>query len=850
MPIYKEKIDRRFLPVVPLRSIVAFPAIPMSIEISDAAAAGACERADKDDAPVFLITQKDASAEHPVPENFYEVGVVARIKQMLTLPDGSARIIFEGMCRASVLSWSAMTDAQSSVTEGGLSAEVLCKTVIVEDNGGVRGEALVREMVDRYKEYISHMPKASGDLSLAVASIENPGLLADFLACNILGNAEDKQKVLEEFDPLRRCEVLALAMERELEIVKEELKIHKKVCDAMDRNQRDYYLREQLKAIQGELDMEPAEYDGEIEEYREKIASAHLPEEVAEKLNKELKRLAKSPYSSAESSVSRSYLDTCLEIPWKKLSRDRIDLEHAKKILERDHDGLPKIKERIIEYLAVKKLTPDIKGQILCFVGPPGTGKTSIVRSIAAAMNRKYVRVSLGGVRDEADIRGHRKTYIGAMPGRIVTAITQAGVRNPLILLDEIDKLTRDAHGDPSSALLEVLDSEQNKTFRDHFVEMPLDLSDCIFIATANTLETVPAPLIDRMEIIELKTYTRHEKAAIAKNHLIPKQKKRHGISARALKITDEALFELIDFYTAEAGVRNLEREIGNICRKAARRIVEEDLKTVTVDRENVAALLGPRKAIPDRIPDECEVGEVNGLAYTELGGDMLRIEAAVMPGTGKIELTGSLGDVMKESAKAAVTYIRTRTEKLGIDPDFYKNRDLHIHVPEGAVPKDGPSAGITMITALASALSGRAVRREYAMTGEISLRGRVMAIGGLREKTLAAYKAGVKKIFIPADNLKDMEDVDPVVREAIEFIPVKNADEVLERVLLPLPHGENASVLCEDASGVRLPVVDPQKRRTLEVSSENRTAPEFSGSETGEDGSAKDVQRDKQVNA
>nr|MBQ4317808.1 endopeptidase La [Clostridia bacterium] len=523
----------------------------------------------------------------------------------------------------------------------------------------------------------------------------------------------------------------------------------------------------------------------EIEEYYEKIDALKLAPEIEEKLYKEIKKLTKLPFGSAEGSVIKSYLDVCLEFPWKKLTKDRVDIEAASKILERDHDGLEKVKQRILEFLAVKQLNPDVKNQILCLVGPPGTGKTSIVASIAKAMKRKYVRVSLGGVRDEADIRGHRKTYIGAMPGRIIAALTQAGVRNPIILLDEIDKMTRDAHGDPSSALLEVLDAEQNKAFRDHFMELPVDLSECIFIATANTLETVPTPLIDRMEIIELKIYTRHEKLAIAKNHLIPKQMKRHGLNKRMLRITDDAIYELIDFYTREAGVRNLEREIANICRKAAKKLIEDGEGRIDIDAKDISSYLGRRKVKPDRISDEDEVGVVNGLAYTELGGDILKIEASVMPGTGKLELTGSLGDVMKESARTAISYIRAHADALHVDSEFYKTKDIHIHVPEGAVPKDGPSAGVSITTALTSELSGRPVKRDIAMTGEISLRGSVIAIGGLKEKTMAAYQAGVHTVLIPADNMEDLEDIDPTVRSELEFIPCKKLDDVLSRAII-----------------------------------------------------------------
>ena len=649
----------------------------------------------------------------------------------------------------------------------------------------MKAEALVAEMRNTFDSFSKLMPKPSNELVTAIKSLSDPGLLADFIAGSVLMNYVDKQMVLEEFDPMRRAELVCLLMERESDILRTEMNIHKKVRAQLDANQRDYYLKEQLRAIRDELGENEEEEDEEIVEYNSKIAAANLPDEVREKLVKEVKKLAKTPYTSAESSVMRNYLDLCLELPWGVKSKDRIDVAAAKKILDEDHDGLDRVKERILEFIAVKQLNPELKNQVLCLVGPPGTGKTSIGASVARALKRKYVRVSLGGVRDEADIRGHRKTYIAAMPGRIVTAINQAGTMNPVILLDEIDKLTRDAHGDPASALLEVLDAEQNKAFRDHFVELPVDLSDCLFIATANDMENIPRPLADRMEIIELKIYTRHEKLAIAKDHLIPKQLKRHGLNKRMLRIKEDAVLEIIDFYTREAGVRNLEREIASVCRKAAKNIVGQGLKSVTVKAENVKDYLGVRKILPDKIYSDNEVGVVNGLAYTEVGGDLLRVEAAAMPGSGKGELTGSLGDVMKESAKAAITYIRSHSEELGVDSEFYKTKDIHIHVPEGAVPKDGPSAGVTIITALASELSGKPVRRDIAMTGEVTLRGRVLAIGGLKEKTMAAYKAGVHTVCIPSENQRDLSEIDPLVRENLEFIPCSNVDQVLKAAIV-----------------------------------------------------------------
>ncbi len=792
MPRYIEKIDRMTLPVVTLSGIVIFPVIPMSFEISDADAVKVCEQARLDNTAVFFVMEKDTGKEKKTENDWREVGTVARIRQSIRHPDGSLRVVVEGECRACV-------SAIVSVEDGVRLADLIAKTVTLEDGGGVRGAAILQELRDVCREFVSHIPKPSDELQTALQAIDDVGLLADFIACNLLIRAEDKQTVLSLFDPMARAERLAVLMLQELEIMKTELQIHRRVKEAIDAGQREYYLREQLKAIQAELHEGSSsgangqigmdggfEDDSEIEEYQNAIAKAHLPQQVREKLTKDLRKLERTPYGAAESSVLRNYLDTCLEIPWCKLTRDRVDIALAKKILDRDHDGLEKVKQRILEFLAVRQLNPDLKNQILCLVGPPGTGKTSVVQSIAHAMKRNYVRVSLGGVRDEADIRGHRKTYVGAMPGRIVNALIQAGVRNPLILLDEIDKLTSDAHGDPASALLEVLDGEQNKAFRDHFVELPLDLSDCMFIATANTLETISRPLIDRMEIIELQQYTRHEKVSIAQNHLLPKQRKRHGLDGRTLRIESDAFYELIDYYTREAGVRNLEREIASICRKAAKEILETSAKSITVTVEKLTEYLGKRKYLPETMSAVDEVGVVNGLAYTEVGGELLRVEVAAMLGSGKLELTGSLGDVMKESAHAALTYIRSHASELGIDPVFYKEKDLHIHVPEGAVPKDGPSAGVTMATALASELSGRPVRRDIAMTGEITLRGRVLPIGGLREKSMAAYQAGIRTILIPADNGRDVDECDAKVRAEVNFLPCKTLDEVLKTALVP----------------------------------------------------------------
>ncbi len=774
MPNYVEKVEELSLPVVALRDTVAFPAAPLNIELSDNESIAAAEAASNDDSFVFLVTQTVTDDREIHLGELEKVGTVARIKQFVRTSDGDVRILTEGFARASVLSLRRSDDY--------VRAEVLCKVISMPDDGGLRGKAAVRAIFDATKSIFHFLSPSGADIVKSAKKITDPGLLADFLAANILLHPDDKQEILACFDPLQRAELLVLLLEKESEILALEHEIHKSVRERIEQNQREYYLKEQLRVIEDEL----GEGDGEIAEYDRRIRSAKLPKEVEAKLLKENRRMAKTSYGSPEANVLRNYLDVCLELPWTKKSKDRLNIAQVKKVLDEDHDGLLDVKERILEYLAVKQLSPDLKNQIICLVGPPGVGKTSIASSIARAMNRKYVRVSLGGVRDEAEIRGHRKTYIGAMPGRIMTALTNAETNNPLVLLDEIDKLTQDAHGDPSSALLEVLDPEQNRIFRDHFVEIPFDLSDCFFLATANSLDGVPRPLIDRMEVIKLDAYTKREKLSIAENHLFPKQLKRHGLTRNKLRVTKDALDELITYYTHEAGVRNLERAIAELCRKAAKRFVEtSDVRRITVTKESLSDLLGPRKLIPDRIAEEPEVGVVNGLAYTELGGDMLKIECAVLDGTGKIELTGSLGDVMKESARTAISFVRSIAKDYGIPTDFYRTKDIHIHVPEGAVPKDGPSAGVTMTVALVSALTGLPVRNDIAMTGEISLRGRVLAIGGLKEKTMAAYAAGVHTVLIPIDNERDIPRLDPLARENLCFIPCTKASDVLKEALI-----------------------------------------------------------------
>ncbi len=774
MPKYIEKIEKLSLPVIAIKGVVAFPSVSLSFEITDEICIRAAEAAFETDSCVLICTVADLDADTITPDTLFRVGTVSRIKQSVKTPEGNMRVITEGYSRATVTSFRVFADY--------LSAEVICKTLTMTDEDSIRTQAYCRAILTETEHLVAFLPSVSDDVMMAARSIKNAALLADFIASNILVKFPDKQTILECFDPIKRIELLIALLKEEASLLEYELEIHKKVRSNINQNQKEYYLREQVRVIQDELGD-----NSEPDEYLERIMNAKLPDEVHQKLLKENDRMAKTPFGSSEASVIRSYLDICLEIPWTAQTKDRIDIRAAEKILNDDHDGMEKVKERILEYLAVKQLNPKLGNQILCLVGPPGVGKTSVGASIAKAMKRKYVRVSLGGIRDEADIRGHRKTYIGSMPGRIINALIQAKVRNPLILLDEIDKLTRDSHGDPSSALLEVLDSEQNKSFRDHFVELPFDLSDCLFIATANTLDTIPRPLLDRMEVIELKTYTKNEKISIAHNHLIPKQIKRHGMNRRMLAITDSAISEIADYYTREAGVRNLERAIAELCRKSAKRFVEEsELKHIKITEKNISDYLGIRKFLPEHISEEDEVGTVNGLAYTQAGGDMLRVEVAVLEGTGKIELTGSLGDVMKESARIALSFVRSIASEYGISPDFYQKHDFHIHFPEGAVPKDGPSAGVTMVTALVSALTGRRVRRDIAMTGEISLRGKVLAIGGLKEKTMAAFTAGVTTVLLPEDNMRNLEELDTQVREALTFIPCRTASDVLSHALLP----------------------------------------------------------------
>ena len=773
MSKYKEKIENMVLPAIPMRGLVIFPNIPTSFEINSKHSVQAMKAAPLYGGNVFLAAVKNPEKKDEKPE-MYPVGVVAKIKQSLKLPDGNYRLLVEPSARAEI---------NSIVSENEyIRVSVLAKTVQLSDNTSVKVQALMTETSDIFQEYIKLMPKISAEIIVRVQAITDPGVLADFIAANVLFRYQDKQEVLEEYDPLHRLEKLNLILERETEVLAMRNDLHEKVRAQLGDNQREYFLKEQLKVIQDELGMNEEDEDG----FFSKIESSAFDEDTKKRLYKEASKLNKMPFGSSESSVIRNYLDTILELPTGKYTKDICDVKRARKVLDEDHNGMEKVKTRILEYIAVKQLSPELKGQIICLIGPPGVGKSSIAKSIARAMNRNFVRISLGGVRDEADIRGHRKTYIGAMPGRITEALIRADSMNPVVLLDEIDKLSRDAHGDPASALLEVLDSDQNKTFRDHFLEIPLDVSECVFIATANEADTIPDALYDRMEIINLPSYTRNEKAAIFRDHLFPKQLKRHGLTKRQVKLDESAVFELIDYYTHEAGVRNLEREAASVIRKIAMKFVSDGIKSYKLTKEAVTELLGARKTKPDALLESDTVGVVNGLAWTSLGGEMLQVEAVSMEGTGKLELTGKLGDVMKESAQAAISYIRKNAVSLGIEnTEFYKNRDIHVHVPEGAVPKDGPSAGVTMISALCSELSGVPARKDVAMTGEITLTGRVLPIGGLREKTMAAYRNGIKTVIIPHDNISDLEEVDVLVKEAITFIPVKHVSEVLDIILV-----------------------------------------------------------------
>ncbi len=772
-----EYVEKQVLPAIALRGIVVFPNIVTSFELARKQSIRALKRAENGDGRIFLVAQTDPSVLDPAVSDLQTVGVVAKIERSFKLPGGNYQVVAEGVCRGELQAL--------ELGEDGLTASVFVRKINYESYDELEQLAAIKDAWSALTEYLKYTPNQSREVTEAARNINDAASLADYLASSFLIKADDRQAVLDIYEPVERLNKFTALIRAELEYMYLDTDIQNKVRINLQRSQRDAYLREQLRVIHSELGSgEDEESFTDDEDLTEEIKKRQLPIEVRAKLLKEAAKLNKMPFGSQEAAVIRNYIEICLELPWEKHTNDRLDVEKASKILEKDHDGLKKVKDRILEYIAVKKLSPEISGQILCLVGPPGVGKTSIARSIARALNKKYVRVALGGVRDEADIRGHRKTYVGSMPGRIVNGLKLAGSSNPVMLLDEIDKLTRDAHGDPASALLEVLDSEQNKTFRDHFLELPLDLSRCMFITTANTLETIPSALLDRLEVIQMDSYSEKEKLSIALNHLIPKQLKQHGLTKRNLGFTEDGIKILINSYTREAGVRNLEREIANICRKVAKLVVSGEVKSFTADVKGVKQLLGAEHFTPDKIYSKNEVGVVNGLAWTAVGGEMLRIEALSMAGNGKLELTGNLGDVMKESAKAAISYIRSRNDVFGVNPKFTEEKDIHIHVPEGAVPKDGPSAGISIACSVLSALTGRAVKQSVAMTGELTLTGRVLKIGGLKEKAMAAYKAGVSTVIIPEENLADVEDFDEEIKNALSFLPVNSFLQVARAAL------------------------------------------------------------------
>ena len=769
-----EKLYSGVLPILALRGLAVFPDQTVHFDIGRPQSLKALETAMKGDQHLLLVPQKDLTEDSPKLSGLYPMGTVVKVKQVLKTQSENLRVLVTGLCRARIAELEQVEPYFSGVVEAVAEAQA---------TDTARNHALCREANMLYGIYCELAEQPAQAVQLRMMASNNVGFIADAIAQNSGMDYQDKAKLLCQLNPVRRMEQTIRLLHREIEMLRLEADIQEKTHASIDRNQKDYYLREQMRVIRDELG--EGDEQAEFDEYRRKISLLQLAEEHKEKLYKDVDRLKKQPFGSAEASVLRNYLDTVLELPWNTKTKERVDVAQAQKVLEKDHFGMEKVKERILEIIAVRQMAPEMPPQILCLVGPPGVGKTSIAYSIARSLNRKMARISLGGVHDEADIRGHRKTYVGAMPGRILAAMTQAGSRNPLLLLDEIDKLGSDHRGDPSAALLEVLDAEQNKTYRDHYLEIPFDLSEVMFVTTANTLDTVPRPLLDRMEVIELGSYTDEEKLMIAKNHLLPKQMAKHGIKKTQLKVSDDAIREIIRCYTRESGVRNLERSLAQICRKADRILLDGEVKKISVTGGDLEQLLGVRKFLPNRMPSQDEIGLVTGLAWTSVGGETLEVEVNVMEGTGKLELTGNLGDVMKESAHAALSYIRANAPQLGVATDFYKTKDIHVHFPEGAVPKDGPSAGVTVCTAMVSALTHTPVRRDVAMTGEISLRGRVMQIGGLKEKTMAALRHGISTVIIPQDNLRDLEEIDQTVRNSLNFVAARTVDTVLETALV-----------------------------------------------------------------
>ncbi|MEG6523154.1 endopeptidase La [Desulfotomaculum sp. 1211_IL3151] len=762
------------LPLLPLRGILVFPYMVIHLDVGREKSIQAIEEAMVQDKMIFLATQKEAQTDEPTVDDIYQIGTVAEVKQLLKLPGGTIRVLVEGIARAKINNY--------EYQEPYFRVKVEQYTEEFEKSAEI--EALMRNLVYQFEQYVKLSKRIPPETVVSVVNLEEPGRLVDIIASHLALKIEDKQKILESIEIVDRLEKLCGIVARELEIVELERKINIRVRKQMEKTQKEYYLREQMKAIQKELG-DKEDRVAECEELREKIAKAKLPKEAEEKALKEVERLEKMPPMAAESAVVRNYLDWMLSLPWSKGTKDRIDINAAEAVLEADHYGLKDPKERIIEYLAIRKLAKKMKGPILCLVGPPGVGKTSLGRSIARALERKFVRISLGGVRDEAEIRGHRRTYVGAMPGRVIQGMKTAGSKNPVFLLDEIDKMASDFRGDPASALLEVLDPEQNSTFSDHYIETPFDLSNVMFITTANSMYSIPRPLLDRMEVIQISGYTEEEKLQIAKRHLLPKQIKDHGLTDQMMQISDNTLLKVVREYTRESGVRNLERKLASICRKTARKIVAGQAEKVKVTTQNLEQFLGIPRYRYGVAEQNDEIGTVTGMAWTEVGGDTLVIEITTYKGTGRMTLTGKLGEVMRESAQAGYSFIRSRAHELEIDQELFEKWDMHIHIPEGAVPKDGPSAGITMATAMASVLTGRKVRHDIAMTGEITLRGRVLPVGGIKEKVMAAHRAGIKLIIMPKDNKKDLEDIPVNIKKHLEFILVEHIDQVLEIALL-----------------------------------------------------------------
>ncbi len=768
------KTETRIVPLLPLRGLLVYPTMVLHLDVGREKSVQALEQAMMGDHIIFLTTQKEISIDDPKEEDIYHIGTLTKIKQMLKLPNGTIRVLVEGLQRGEI-----KTFLQEDTY---MSVEVTTYEERTEKD--VEEEALMRTALDYFEQYIKMSKKLTSETFATVTDIDEPGRLADLIASHLPIKLKDKQQILETYDIKERLNTVIEIIHNEKEVLQLEKKIGQRVKRSMERTQKEYYLREQMKAIQKELGEKEGKA-GEVDDLRSRIAKAQMPENVEKTALKELERYEKIPSSSAESAVIRNYIDWLLALPWTNATEDRLDVNIAEELLNEEHYGLEKVKERVLEYLAVQQLTNSLKGPILCLAGPPGVGKTSLARSVAKSLNRHFVRISLGGVRDESEIRGHRRTYVGAMPGRIIQGMKKAGTINPVFLLDEIDKMSSDFRGDPSAALLEVLDPEQNHNFSDHYIEEAYDLSNVMFIATANNLATIPGPLRDRMEIITIAGYTEVEKVNIAKDHLLPKQLKEHGLKKSQLQLREDAIVSVIRYYTREAGVRGLERKLAAICRKAAKLIVTGERKRIVLTDKNIEEYLGKKLFRYGQAELQDQVGVATGLAYTTAGGDTLSIEVSLTPGKGKLMLTGKLGDVMKESAQAAFSYIRSRAEDLNIDPNFHEKHDIHIHVPEGAVPKDGPSAGITMATALISALTGKPVSRHVGMTGEITLRGRVLPIGGLKEKALSAHRAGITKVILPQDNEKDIEDIPESVRNELTFVLVSHLDEVLKHALV-----------------------------------------------------------------